>query len=197
MKLVLVDYTNYKEAIEIQKTIFPKEDGTLCILASLDRDKFMEKTGMYYDDDDVKFYLAYDNNEIVGITGLYRFDPESAWLAFFGVLPDKRGKHYGEEILKESIELAKQKNYKTLRLYTDIIDNAEAIKLYEKYGFVSEKYTKEKLSYDCYIYSKSLCEEKVDLWNNRMLGLAYQTELEQVSDDRKKEILDIYDKSGK
>lgn len=193
MKLVLVDYTNYKKAIEIQKAIFPKEDGTLCILASLDRDLFMKKTGMYYDDDDVKFYLAYDNDEIIGITGLYRFDPESAWLAFFGVLKEKRRNHYGEEILKESIKLAKQKKFKTLRLYTDITDNYEATKLYEKLGFTSEKYLAEELSYDCYIYSKSLCNEEVKPWNNKNLGLTYQTELEQVSKERINEILKLYE----
>lgn len=41
------------------------------------------------------------------------------------------------------MELAKQKGFKMMRLYTDAIDNANAIKLYEKLGFVGEKYSAE------------------------------------------------------
>ena len=172
MKFVLVDFTNYKKAIEIQNKIFPNEDGTINILASLDRDLFKKKTGMDYEDDNVKYYIAYDNNEAIGITGLHYYDSVSAWLGWFGVLPDKRRKSYGKRILEKTMELARQKGFKTMRLYTDAIENADAIKLYKKMGFVGEKYSAEELLYDCYIYSKSLCNEKVDLWNNKTLGLA-------------------------
>ena len=188
MDFVLVNFTNYKKAIEIQNKIFPKEDGTLNILASLDRDLFIKKTGMNYEDDNVKYYIVYDNNEEIGITGLYYYDNTSAWFAWFGVLPDKRRKSYGEKILEQTIELAKQKGFRTMRLYTDAIDNANAIKLYEKLGFVGEKYSAEDLVYDCYIYSKSLCDEKVDLWNNKSLGLAYQSELDHFSTEKIQEI---------
>lgn len=58
MKLDLVTSKNYKEAIKIQNIIFPCEDGTLNILASLDRDLFMKKTNLFYPDDDVKYYIA-------------------------------------------------------------------------------------------------------------------------------------------
>ena len=44
MEFVLVDFTNYKKAIEIQNIIFPNEDGTINILASLDRELFIKKT---------------------------------------------------------------------------------------------------------------------------------------------------------
>jgi hypothetical protein len=68
--LKIVDFSNYKTAIKIQREIFPNEDGTINILASLDRDLFIKTTGVFYVDDDVKYYLAYNNEEIVGITGL-------------------------------------------------------------------------------------------------------------------------------
>lgn len=83
-----------------------------------------------------------------------------------------------KKILEQTIKLARQKGFRTIRLYTDAIDNADAIKLYKKLGFVGEKYSAENLVYDCYIYSKSLCNEKVDLWNNKSLGLAYQSKLD-------------------
>lgn len=193
MKFVLVDFTNYKKAIEIQNKIFPKEDGTINILASLDRDLFKKKTGMDYEDDNVKYYIAYENNEAIGITGLYYYDSVSAWLGWFGVLPDKRRKSYGKRILEKTMELARQKGFKTMRLYTDAIENADAIKLYKKMGFVGEKYSAEELLYDCYIYSKSLCNEKVDLWNNKKLGLAYQSQLDHLSKKEIKEILNMYE----
>ncbi|MBR5389601.1 GNAT family N-acetyltransferase [Candidatus Saccharibacteria bacterium] len=199
MKLAPVDFTNYKKAIKMQKEIFPEEDGTINILASLDRDLFMQKTGLFYEDDHVKYYIAYHKDEAVGITGLYYYnnDRESAWLAWFGVLPDKRRKHYGERIIAQTIEIAKQKGFNVIRLYTDAISNATAIKLYEKLGFVGEKYSAEELPYDCYIYSKSLHGEKVQLWNNKMLDLAFQSELENVPKDKIKEILKSYEQQNK
>lgn len=193
MKFILVDFTNYKKAIEIQNKIFPKEDGTINILASLDRDLFKKKTGMDYEDDNVKYYIAYENNEAIGITGLYYYDNVSAWLGWFGVLPDKRRKSYGKRILEKTMELARQKGFKTMRLYTDAIENADAIKLYKKMGFVGEKYSAEELLYDCYIYSKSLCNKKVDLWNNKKLGLAYQSQLDHLSKKEIKGILNMYE----
>ena len=193
MEFVLVDFTNYKKAIEIQNIIFPNEDGTINILASLDRELFIKKTGIDYVEDNVKYYIVYDNNEEVGITGLYNYDSISAWLAWFGVLPDKRRKSYGKRILEKTMELAKQKGFKTMRLYTDAIENAEAVKLYKKLGFVGEKYTAEDLLYDCYIYSKSLNDEKVDLWNNKLLGLSEQSQLDHFPKKKIKEILDMYE----
>ena len=194
MELIPVDYTNYKRAIEIQKKIFPHEDGTLNILASLGRDLFLKKTGLSYEDDYVKYYIAYDNDEMVGITGIYydNIDPTSAWLAWFGVLPNKRRKHYGEQILQRTMRMARQEGFETMRLYTDAVGNATAIKLYEKMGFVGEKYSAEQLSYDCRIYSRSLNNKKVDLWNNKMLGLSHQSELEQIPKERMAEILNMY-----
>ena len=193
MEFVLVDFTNYKKAIEIQNTVFPNEDGTINILASLDREIFIKKTGIDYGDDNVKYYIVYDNNEEVGITGLYNYDSISAWLAWFGVLPDKRRKSYGKRILEKTMKLAKQKGFKTMRLYTDAIENADAIKLYKKLGFVGEKYSAEELLYDCYIYSKSLNDEKVDLWNNKLLGLSEQSQLDHFPKKKIKEILDMYE----
>ena len=196
MELIPVDYTNYKCAIEIQKKIFPHIDGTLNILASLGRDLFQKRTGLSYEDDYIKYFIAYDNDEAVGITGIYYYeniDPKSAWLAWFGVLPNKRRKHYGEQILQRTMRMARQEGFETMRLYTDAVGNATAIKLYEKMGFVGEKYSAEQLSYDCRIYSKSLNNKSVSLWDNKMLGLSHQSELEQIPKERMAEILNLYE----
>lgn len=197
MKLKLIDFNNYKEGIEVQNSIFPNEDGTLNILASINRDFFIKITGIYYIDDHIKYYLAYLENEIVGITGIYYYNdrPKEAWIGWFGILAKYQKHGYGEMLLEETIKLAKENGFETIRLYADKEENNKAIKLYEKIGFIGEKYSKENLSYDCYIYSKSLNNKKVELWNNKNLNLSYQSELDQIDKNRRDEILEIYEKN--
>lgn len=195
MELTIVDKKNYKEAIKIQNSIFPNEDGTINILASLDRELFMKKTGIEYIDDHIKYYLARVDGEYVGITGIYsyNFDKNSAWIGWYGILKEHRQKGLGKELLTKTSELARSQGFKYLRLYTDYIENKPAINLYKKTGFKGEKYTSEKLAYDCRIYSKSLIDEFVPLWNNRYLGLSHQSELDQMNDKQIKKILAMYD----
>ena len=193
MELVLVDKSNYKEAIKIQNSIFPKENGALNILASLDRELFIKSTGLNYEDDHVKYYLAKIDDKFVGITGIYYYDLDSAWLAWYGILKEYRKKGIGRELLRKTIALVTSMGFKYMRLYTDFVDNHDAIKLYEKEGFIGEKYTFEKLAYDCRIYSKCLIDSNINLWNNKNLNLSYQSELDHMNDDKIKEIIKMYD----
>ena len=193
MKLEIVDFNNYKKAIKIQREIFPNEDGTLNILASLDRDLFMKLTGMYYDDDNVKYYIAYINDEQIGITGIYQYQDDEAWLGWFGILPKHRNNGYGKILLNETMKQAKKLGCKTMRLYTDKKENNIAIRLYEKLGFLGEKYSAEELEYDCWIYSKNLYESRVELWNNKKLNLSYQSELDHIDEEKSKEIFNMYE----
>ena len=195
MELVLVDKSNYKEAIRIQKSIFPHEDGTLNVLASLDRDLFIKTTGMPYEDDHIKYYLALVDGNYVGISGIYyyAFDTENAWLGWFGILPQYRKKGYGSELLLKTMEFASLKGFKNMRIYCDYVGDISGIHLYEKNGFIGEKYTYEKLAYDCRIYSKSLTGDKVTLWNNKNLNLSYQSKLDHMDNDKINEIVNIYD----
>lgn len=194
MIIKLVDFNNYKEAIKIQNAIFPNEDGTLNILASLDRNLFMEKTNLFYIDDNIKYYIAYEEDKQVGITGIYSYQKDEAWLAWFGILPKYQSKGYGKKLLEKTIEKVKEQGYQVFRLYTDRIENARAIKLYEKLGFTGEKYTAEKLSYNCWIYSKDLYSDNIRLWNNKNLKLSYQSELDHMDKQKVEEILNIYEK---
>lgn len=195
MKLVKINFNNYKIGIEIQNEIFPNENGTINILASLNRTLFIEKTGINYIDDHVRYYLAEKDSNYVGITGLYNYndDTENAWIAWYGILPQYRNRGLGDELLKDTISLAKDQGFRYIRLYADILENAEAIKLYEKNGFIKEKYTAEKLDYDCWVFSKSLYDEEVPLWNNANLCLSGQSNLDQMSSEKIKEILSLYD----
>lgn len=195
MELVIVDKSNYKDAIKIQNSIFPKENGAINILASLDRELFIKMTDVSYIDDHVKYYLAKVNDNYVGITGLYyyNFDVSSAWIAWYGILNQYQNKGLGKELLKATINLAKEKGFKYLRLYTDYLDNKKAIVLYEQEGFIGEKYNKEKLDYDCRIYSISLEDKNVPLWNNRNLSLSHQSELDHMNETEINKIIEMYD----
>lgn len=108
MQLILVDRSNYKEAIKIQRDIFPNEDGALNILASLDRELFQKISGLSYPDDHVKYYLAENNHEYVGITGLYyyNFDPESTWLGWYGILKQYRRQGFGKKLLEKNSRIS-------------------------------------------------------------------------------------------
>lgn len=194
MELILVDKSNYKDAIKIQNNIFPKEDGTLNILASLDIDAFHKITGMQYHYIRNQYYLAKENGKYIGITGLYNYNLEEVWLGWFGILSNYRNKGYGTELLRKTVDLATSLNFKTIRLYTDYIDNHVATFLYEKEDFVQEKYTFENLPYDCRIYSKSLTDNEVTLWDNKNLYLTYQFELEHMDNEKIQEILNKYNK---
>lgn len=193
LTIKIVDFKNALEAIELQRKIFP-EDGLLNILASLDRDLFQKETGMYYPDDHVKYYLAYLSGQPIGITGLYYQpgDTEEMWVAWFGVLSEYRNQGYGSAILNWTMEEVVRQGRKTIRLYTDMIECKDAITLYEKLGFHGEKYSVEDLSYDCYIFSKSLINEEIPLWNNQFLGLAQQSSYEQMDDKFKEELFEKY-----
>lgn len=61
-------------------------------------------------------------------------------------------------------------------------------------GFVGEKYLAEELTYDCYIYSKTLTEKNIP-WNNRNLQLSGQSALEKINNERKEAIYREYEKN--
>ncbi|MDE6141192.1 MAG: GNAT family N-acetyltransferase [Bacilli bacterium] len=189
----VVDFSNALEAIDVQRDIF-EEDGLLNILDSLDYNLFISLTNLSYPDDHVKYYLAYLNNKPIAITGFYHYPdyPDDMWLAWFGVLPEYQGRGYGKEVLKWSMKKALSEGKKNLRLYTDETNMSTAVNLYKNFGFIGEKYIGEELDYDCYIYSKSLISDEVELWNNKFLGLANQSSFEREDDDFKEKIFNIY-----
>lgn len=193
LEFKIVDFSNALEAIFVQRKIFD-DDGLLNILSSLDYNLFISLTNLPYPDDHVKYYLAYLNNQPIAITGLYYYPdyPDDMWLAWFGVIPEYQGLGYGKMVLTWSMEKALSEGKKNFRLYTDESTMCTAVKLYKSFGFIGEKYTCEELDYDCYLYSKSLIGNKVDLWDNKFLGLANQSSFEREDDDYKERIFKIY-----
>ncbi|MBQ9046289.1 MAG: GNAT family N-acetyltransferase [Solobacterium sp.] len=170
VKLIKITESNLQYAISLQEAMFPGESARLNY-----------EDGIYgrapYD-----YYLIYDDEVCVGFIGLYQYpeDNESAWLGWFGILEEYRKHHYGTEALKMFEDLARSKNYKYARLYTDEADNDAAIAFYEYNGYTSEKYLNPEdpvcYKFPTLIFSKSLCDEPVPLWNNRSIHLTEQVE---------------------
>ncbi len=80
-----------------------------------------------------------DNNEIIGVTGMYRLKDDSedvVWLGWYCIRADQRGKGLGRELLTWTTNKAIERGFKKMRLYTSTDPNeAVAQILYEKEGF--------------------------------------------------------------
>ena len=169
LKLILIDKSNIDYAIKLENEIFPEYNAKNNYFLSLKKDSKCH------------YYLIYDNNICVGITGIYAYEKDNinAWLGFFGIKEEFRNKGYGKFALELTEEYAKDMGYKIMRLFTDRLDNDLAINFYKKYGYVFEKYDSDeeflKDEFDVVIGSKSISDLKVDVWGNRFINLTKQT----------------------
>lgn len=79
-------------------------------------------------------------DKIVGFTTLAKKSDELADISLVAVDSNYRGKGIALELIKKSIEVAKQKNFKKIQVVTQL-DNEPANKLYLKAGFKEESIT--------------------------------------------------------
>lgn len=79
------------------------------------------------------------SHDVAGITGLETKvgDPDDvAWLGWFGVVPEHRGKGYGRALLKKTISKARLIGFEKLRLWTTTApEEIAAQDMYEEFGF--------------------------------------------------------------
>lgn len=165
MEYKRITQENFWIAYQIQKVIWPEEP---------DLQNFIDKSQSIVDDN-VSF-LVFIDDKVIGITGIYTedIDDESIWLDWYGVLPEFRGKGYGEKILLDTIEYCRKlKKYNYLRLDTTYLEGRPAINLYDKIMTFKEKYTIEDndIPNNWLIYTYSFNGDK-KLWNNKYLGLS-------------------------
>lgn len=168
---------NLEIACKVQNEIFPEEDARQNFIEQINNDPYRKEQD---------YSIVYLDEEPIGVTGIYSYNeyPDDAWLGWFGILEKYRKYGYGGKVLDMTINIAKEKGYKTFRLYTDEYATS-AHKLYESRGLVKELYDREddKDEYfiaDIYIYSISLTSEEVKLWDNKRLGLKEQGEKENM-----------------
>lgn len=152
-------------AFNIQKSIWPKDPDykDLCDKATNSSDNNC-------------FFLVYDKQKLVGITGVDVFKeyPDTIWLDWFAILPQYRKKGYGKRVLLDTINYCKSlRRYKSFRVETTYYKNRPALFLYDKVMHYKERYTIEdtednKTQTLIYTYVLS---GKLEPWNNKYLGL--------------------------
>lgn len=173
LRSVPISLDNLKIIQDLWKTNFPKEasqDYTF-----MDGKDIFECSVLGIGDVNVKYYLVYDEDTLIGQWGLYTTkieQKESAWLGWFSVLPEHRRKGYGTKILELFEAEARRLGFKYIRLYTGR-DNLTAQACYKNYGFQLEEFNGETdmESEPLTIGSKSICDEDVPMWDDRYMEL--------------------------
>jgi len=162
MEFVPMDNENLKDALEIAQSIFYKdtENIQLCYdQALLPKDQRMPEMRDCYGP--IDYFLVKAGCNYVGVTGLYVADGQ-AFLAWFGISKAFRNKGYGAAALQKTIDLARDRGFSTLRLFTtpEDYDTDPAVRLYRRMGFTKQDTDyiyKEK--YKVFFFGLSLNDE--------------------------------------
>jgi GNAT superfamily N-acetyltransferase len=63
-------------------------------------------------------------------------DGQDVWLAYFGIMPEFRGRGLGKWLLSEAIAAAWLREPERVRVETCTLDDPRALPLYQRMGFV-------------------------------------------------------------
>lgn len=170
---------NLKIATKIQYKIFPNS------CAYLTYKNYVEGKNKYYN----STVIAYLDNTPIGIVGLYEIPgfKDTIWLNWFGVLKEYRHMGFGKQLFDYVVDEAKSIHKKVLRLYTSEIWNKSAQEFYNKYMDIGEYYYNEKekneeiFDYKIKVFSKSLCDEKVSMWNNKFINISEEDDEHEIA----------------
>lgn len=140
MRIIELSNELLDESTRLRDNIFNEiqdnEKATLSASLNISGNKaYLELLGI----NKLKYWVAYLNNSVIGIVGLYEEmgDTTNVWLGWFGVDSSYRKKGTGKSLLDFAMNQAKELNYKELHLYTyNSTEFKNAINLYKKSGFV-------------------------------------------------------------
>jgi len=135
-----------EEAKKLVNKVFPlqteEENSDKWLTFSLEQREKNQDAGREYSNKP-GYWVFLKGKKVVGIIGLYEYGRNAknvSWLGWFCVDPAFRKRGIGSELLEYAIAAAKKSGKKRLRLYTTNDPNeADAQKLYEKYGFLVTK----------------------------------------------------------
>lgn len=170
---------NIDRAVALQHSIFPQENGSRDI-----RNSVNNEIANYFSMQ--KHWIVKVDERDVGITGFYAYNdyPLDAWLAWFGIIKSERRKGYASAVFKKMLEKSKKKGYKTFRLYTDEVENSDAVCFYNKMGMTSEIYNNKKDVHreigNTLIFSIGLGSNPVSKWDNKYLYLSEHDKLNNI-----------------
>jgi GNAT superfamily N-acetyltransferase len=83
-----------------------------------------------------EIFVAYANGVPGGFFELERRDEQDVWLAYFGIMPEFRGRGLGKWLLSEAIAAAWLREPERVRVETCTLDDPRALPLYQRMGFV-------------------------------------------------------------
>jgi GNAT superfamily N-acetyltransferase len=142
IKVVPFEAKYLVQAKALVDSVFPNEKypPSEAFEASVDKTKygsFMERNGGI---GTFEYFVAVDENDLVlGTSGLYTESSDcedSYWIGWYCVHKDHRGKKIGKLLLEYTINEARRRGKKFLKLYTSTSpDEAAAQKIYEKNDF--------------------------------------------------------------
>ena len=84
----------------------------------------------------VEIFTAYANGVPGGYFELDCRHAEEIWLAYFGIMPEFRGRGLGKWMLSEALAAAWLKDPECVRVETCTLDDPRALTLYQRMGFV-------------------------------------------------------------
>lgn len=128
-------------AIQLGQQVFINDDPeriTSALTKSLqpDQKEFLKNHGYA----NIQYWIVRENDQLMGAVGYYLMSEdadEAAWLGWFYVDPEFRGKRIGVQLLETVIDAVKKTGRRYLRLYSSSDDPLEkrAHSLYAQYGF--------------------------------------------------------------
>jgi GNAT superfamily N-acetyltransferase len=83
-----------------------------------------------------EIFVAYANGVPGGFFELEWRDGQDMWLAYFGIMPEFRGRGLGKWLLSEALAAAWLREPERVRVETCTLDDPRALPLYQRMGFV-------------------------------------------------------------
>lgn len=130
------------------------KEGVICLILNIWENEFNYKglerpdiyniPEFYQKDKNSNFWVALDDNKLVGTVGLINKDIGVANLKRMAVKKEFRNKGLGERLFEIVKKFAKEKGIKTI--YAGMVpENVNAIKFYKKQGFIKNESIPEGL----------------------------------------------------
>lgn len=85
--------------------------------------------------DGTEIFVAYGNGVPAGFFELERRERREIWLAYFGIMPEFRGRGLGKWLLSEALAAAWLREPERVRVETCTLDDPRALPLYQRMGF--------------------------------------------------------------
>ena len=142
MIIIPLNQTTLPAAIQLVQSIFIHDDPAFIswtLAANVNPKKYHDLLNSFATTTDRCAWVALEAEKVMGVVGYYTLledMQDAAWLSWFCVAPQFRGKKIGLTLLETAITAVTAKGKSYLRLYTsDIDDQRRAHQMYKQRGF--------------------------------------------------------------